>query len=160
MFRKFSAIIQFMLMLVVVATSQPSLSYCLCAHEVYVGGCPCGESLEIADEAILDHSSCSDCCDECLLEKTDPSLQQLEQPPCSNCIVVLSINVDDFTLGSLDVFTTSALESISPQLVEVVAYHFDSQSFPPAIHGIRGSPPPVLTAYSVPIFVRNSAFLL
>ncbi len=117
MFRKFSAIIQFMLMLVVVATSQPILSYCLCAHEVYVGDCPCGESLEIAAGAVLDDSSCSDCCDECLLPKTDPPLQQLEQPPCSNCIVVLSINIDDFTLGSLDVLTTYALEFISPQLV-------------------------------------------
>jgi len=157
MFRKLSAIIQLTLMLVVVATSQSSLSYCLCAHEVYAGDCSCGET---ADNAVPRNSSCSDCDENCPLTKTETVLVQLEQPPCTHCIIDLSIHVDDFILGALGGFSTSTQEVIAPQSVEAVAYQFDSQSFPIAVHGIRGSPTPILTAYSVPIFVKNSAFLL
>lgn len=162
MFRKLTAVIQLMLMLVVVATSQPSLSYCLCAHEFHVGDCPCNQEVTGGNDELLttsEHSTCSKGCCSQQSEKTEtqPSFQP---QPCNDCVVNLSIDVDDYTLGSVVINKGSCDHLDTPDCANAVDLLITNNTFDTSIYGIRGSPLSSLRAQSVPLFVRHSAYLL
>ena len=158
MYRKFTAIIQLMLMLVVVATSQPSLSYCLCAEEVCVGGCPCDDLIEVGSEA-------SSCCSECeahgfLNSEESDLLDPLSRPLCPDCLVEISINIEDFTLGSVTITESVSHDVNAPYVVGLVDLDLVEQSFKSSACGNGGSSRLVSSVYSVPLFVRYSVYLI
>lgn len=161
MFKKFAAVIQLTLMFVVVATSQPSLSYCLCADEFYLGDCVCHVNVTDADAS---SKGCSEgCCSHSTKEASDsnePTKLALHTQPCTNCLVDLSLSVDDFILASVESAKKNDTTLLTHGIIHSVNSLATKSTFSASIHAIRGSPPSIRNGHSVPLFVRHSAFLL
>lgn len=151
-----------MLMLVVVATSQPSLSYCLCAHEFHLGECPCKKELVDDNDRVLLTSKQTPCTKGCCSQQVEEIETQLsyQSQPCTGCEVNLSIDIDAYTLGSLEINKSSSNHFKTPACTNAVDLQITNNTFDTSISGIRGSPPSLSRAHSVPFFVRHSAYLL
>lgn len=155
MVRKFTALVLFWLMTVVVATSQPGLSYCLCLKTVFVGGCEC---VELVREGTCSRSGDEGPCD-CSSHDTAEIDEELPSL-CQDCSLDLRLELDDFV--GVDSVRTPSHEGFElvplPNEAEEINIVFSLKS---SIHGIRGSPPPVAGLIpSVPLRVRYSVFLV
>lgn len=153
MFRKLTATVLLWLMLVVVATSQPGLGYCLCLHKVFVGECEC---LDITPEGTCSRVSGEGSC-KCSSQDTS----EIDASPkrAQDCSLNLCIGLDNFVV--VDAAQTSSRDgsdSMAPprQFGETAA----AISHRSSIYGIRGSPPFVGLIPSVPFRVRYSVFLV
>jgi hypothetical protein len=155
MVRKGTALILLWLMTVVVATSQPGLSYCLCLQTVFVGECECVDLIhEGTCSRVCDEAPC-DCCSQDSSRHDD-----VPSSPCQDCSLQLQLDLDDF-VGADSIPTPShegfELMSCPVQLREVDIV----SSLKNSIHGIRGSPPPIAGLIpSISLRVRYSVFLV
>ena len=154
MFRKLTALVLLWLMLVVVATSQPGLSYCLCIQKVFAGECEC---LEIVPEGTCSRVSGEGPCG-CSSQDTS---EIVENPPnpCQDCSLNLCIELDTF-VGVTPIQTHSrdgADPMASPRQFGETDTAFSLIS---SIYAIRGSPPFEGFIPSVPLRVMYSVFLV
>ena len=155
MLRKGTALIMLWLMMVVVATSQPGLSYCLCLQEVFVGGCECPEpDHKNACSAESGEGSCNCGSQDTEIVAEDSLL------PCQNCSLSLHMEFDHFLAndsvqtpgheGTVHLFPpgqSGEIDTVSPLIS--------------SIHGIRGSPPPIPGLIpSVSLRLKYSVFLV
>lgn len=154
MVRKGTALILFWLMMVVVATSQPSLGYCLCLQKVFLVECPC---YNLVEEENCSHVCGGDFCD-CSSQET-AAIDAVHFAPCNDCTLSLQLKLDEFV--GADSFQRTHHDG------ETLAVSWQSREIEPpislkdSIHGIRGSPPPDAGLIpSVPLRVRYSVFLV
>ena len=155
MLRKGTTLIMLWLMTVVIATSQPGLSYCFCLKGFFVGECECVE--------LVKEGTCPRVCDEGRCDNALQETSEIEEElphPCQDCSLSLQLELDDFIgVNSIQTPNHEGFEFITPlgQSGEI-DFLF---SFKNSFHGIRGSPPPVAgLASSVPLRVWYSVFLV
>lgn len=157
MLRKITASVLFLLMTVVVATSQPGLRYCLCLEEVFFSNCEC--------DTLVDDDECQNTLREENLDsdsfasKEDRTVESL-YCTCEDCSTALSLNMEDHITGVGSV-PFESLKAIDLQLPAVIPDTINSLlSLRSSILGIRGSPPFVGLIPSEPLRVRYSVFLV
>lgn len=154
MIRRLTAFALLWLMTVVVATSQPGLSYCLCLQEVFVGGCECSD--------LVPQSTCSlaasdgDC--NCSSEKPSET-PNAELSSCLDCSLSLFVELNDF-VGASSLQMPSQASSDFNLPIGWNAGGDPALTLRNCIHGIRGSPPPAKPVSCVSLQVRYSVFLV
>ena len=156
MLRKFTATALFCLMMVITATSQTGLRYCLCLQTVFVGDCDC-EDL-IPSDSCAKVSPKTSCC--CACEEQDLCEEHTaEISLCDDCSVDLTLQLDDFTTavslkieGKLSAATPSFT---SPPFQIEIPTSISHRS----TNRTRG-PPAYLVVSPVPLFIRHSVFLV
>ena len=156
MLRKTTALTLLWLMTMVVATSQPGLRYCLCLETAFVGDCDCVAVL--APEQCVGYSN--DLTAPCACQ-FHVDHREFHASSCSGCAVDLFIGPNHFVddVASRD-FTLD-----KPGVIALIKFCSGNGSslLPPLrarVHGIRGSPPPLVVNSSVPLRVRYSVFLV
>ncbi len=152
MVRKGTALILLWLMTVVVATSQPGLTYCLCLQQVLVGECSCRDLVE--EETCSQECSC-----DCSSQET-PEIDEEPHAPCQDCLQSLWLDLDDFV--GTDSPQTSSHEGDNLQTSPEQFGEIDTTAvLISSSYGIRGSPPPIAGLIpSVSLRVRYSVFLI
>ncbi len=148
MIQQLTALILSCLMLVVSATSQVGLRFCLCEKTMFMSECPCEEAPNVD---VASSCSCSESCDDPVTET---------EYPCDDCDLTIVLEFDecvpqwgsDFKVSSeiLDLpFQSFVLsEILSPKANEILLLEVS-----------RGPPPGLLRA-STPLYLRHSVFLI
>lgn len=167
MVRRIASFILFCLMTVVVATSQPGLSYCLCLEEFFIGGCG-HPTLKIAKPASdhLPHGTCP-----CLLLEGPGNRKTVncetlisEEPlacpfPCPDCSIDLVTELDAFIVSEpLRVPKQTTQELMG--LLGIRETGTSLRTSRKSSYGIRGSPAPDLPFSTISIRLRSLVFLV
>lgn len=158
MLHKFTALILSCLMLVLATTSQVGLSFCLCEKTMFVGDCPCAPSSTKSSNDHQTNQCSSGCCTKEIKHLT--TTQAADTPPCNNCIVSLDWKLDQCTPQlSLD-FKTSPESQLNPTFLIGATETAPLPNTSLQAIEIRGSPPPLATSPTVPLYIRHSVFLI
>ena len=152
MLRKITALCLLSLMMVVAATSQGGLHYCLCLDEFYAGDCNC--CLESVEADSCDADSCSSHCQEQLDSGAKDSERQCETGDCS---VTLSLELDDHVYSGFNLSLVGGCENCSPFQSPDSGLKFGLQLIS-AKNGKRGPPGAEYCPDSVPLRIRHSVF--
>ena len=148
MFQKLTASLLFGLMMMVTATSQGAVYYCLCQNTITVGHCGCDE-VDAAEQGAKCH-----CCE----EEADPEIAA-EAVHRHDCTIAFLIDVDDYGLSSDPVSTSREDESDQVFLSSrdregnALWQHLDPT------HGVKG-PPDRSSIPGVSLYLRNLVFLV
>jgi len=156
---KLTASVLLGLMMVVTATSQAGVRYCLCLQTILIGDCACHE-LVSPEKRPGKGADAGGCC-ECTAKGGSIAVekQEAENPLGNDCCIKLTVEINDFTTsGGLEF---SAKFSPTPVLISSPS----SEIGIPAVvrncslNQTRG-PPRLSVVPSVPLFLRHSVFLV
>lgn len=148
MIHKLTALILSCLMLVVSATSQVGLQFCLCEKTVFMGECPCDETSEV--QAVAECSCC---------ELHDDSTPEIPVP-CDDCVVTIELKFDAFVPQPASDFKISNELTMLPHQAFIKEDTYNLHNSEVMEIEVSGSPPPHLHCSSRPLYVRHSAFLI
>lgn len=154
MLRKFTALCLLSLMMVVVATGQGTLRYCLCLQEIYSGDCDC--CLELVETDSCAEDSCSSHCHEQLDSASEVNVHLSENDDCS---VTLSVKLDDHVNPSINLTLAGGGEHFAQPQSPDSGLKF-APNYISAKNGKRGPPGAAYFPDSVPFRIRHSVFRL
>ena len=148
MIHQFTALILSCLMLVVSATSQVGLRFCLCEQKIFFGECPC-DIVSPADE-VATHSCCESCND----------VVTTSEVPCDDCDLTISIDFDKCVPHCIANFRVSSEVSDLPfQSYESCEIAFPKSSDSILLEISRGPPVGVFSILT-PLYLEHSVFLI
>jgi len=150
MVRKITAITLLLLMTATTVMSQRGLRYCLCLDELFVGECECAEF--VPSDSFVDSCHSDACCSEGDVE------DGIEIHAPKDCNVDLFLEVAEYSSPHEKKSKEETIfKPIFLPLIEAITMAPIKLR---SVNGPRGPPPLLVTASSVPLFLRHSVFLV
>jgi len=156
MVRKLTALVLLGLMMVVTATSQASVRYCLCLQTVFVSDCECHEPVS-AGSCSRKNAEANGPCNCSEIDSDDGKSTGISLS--EDCVIDLTVAIGDYPNSKE--FAVSGKISSASLLVFSPSSKVDIPTFVRnySLTGTRG-PPRLLMAPPVPLFLRHSVFLV